>query len=490
MEDQANGRAALSGIMATLTFLALTLGSSGSALSQGALHRTGISGRKLCPAVANQGDTVNCTMTARNLDSDHGVENLTVSNAILNSASSSTTQPDCFASINCNQATTTCDPDLTSPKPQPTTLGVTDGVLGGPDTMACTFQETVIVDTCVVGVGNNRVSDRVTLMGEDDGTPDAATGTAETGIVVRCCGNGEADRAGETCDTDPQGSVPNTSVECPTCPAGIGNACRLPGTAFECTLCGDGIVQAGAGEQCDDGNTDDCDACANFCGHYDFCDATVVCGPTPGESCGPAGAPCGPNGNPCRADCTCCGDGITNAGEFCDDGNSVDDDECRNDCTIPVCGDGIVDAQNGETCDPPGSAAGSNGNLCRANCTVCGDSIVNDGEQCDDGDGIDNDECRNDCAVPPDDDGDGVNDADEPCVCLGTSTGAPVTILGCGIDQICPCPAPLGRASWINHSEYVRCVKSVARELEASGAITREQRMALGRVAVQSNCSR
>ena len=73
-------------------------------------------------------------------------------------------------------------------------------------------------------------------------------------------------------------------------------------------------------------------------------------------------------------------DGTTDVGdEACDDG-AVDNDGryggCNPDCTAgPVCGDGSVDP--GETCDPPGSAAGGNGNACRADCTVCGDDIVN-----------------------------------------------------------------------------------------------------------------
>jgi len=58
-----------------------------------------------------------------------------------------------------------------------------------------------------------------------------------------------------------------------------------------------------------------------------------------------------PTGPPrlCRNDCTYCGDGVVqkSSGESCDDGNSVDGncqnrpvlDNCRNDCTIPICGD-------------------------------------------------------------------------------------------------------------------------------------------------------
>jgi hypothetical protein len=58
----------------------------------------------------------------------------------------------------------------------------------------------------------------------------------------------------------------------------------------------------------------------------------------------------------------------------------------------------------GETCDPPGGAAGASGNTCRNDCTVCGDSILDTqhGEECDDGNNIDTDNCRNNCTIPKD----------------------------------------------------------------------------------------
>ncbi len=48
------------------------------------------------------------------------------------------------------------------------------------------------------------------------------------------------------------------------------------------------------------------------------------------------------------------------------------------------------------TCMPAGGTL-PNGNVCRADCTFCGDGIVNDGEQCDDGNSIDSDSCTNQC---------------------------------------------------------------------------------------------
>jgi cysteine-rich repeat protein len=64
-----------------------------------------------------------------------------------------------------------------------------------------------------------------------------------------------------------------------------------------------------------------------------------------------------------------------------------------------VCGNLVVEA--GETCDPPGSdPPPSGGNLCRADCTYCGDGFPNGGEDCDDGNTNDLDACPNDCTIP------------------------------------------------------------------------------------------
>lgn len=135
-------------------------------------------------------------------------------------------------------------------------------------------------------------------------------------------------------------------------------------------VCGDGIVDAAAGEQCDDGGVQ-----------------------TPS----------------CELDCTLsrCGDSIINtlAGEQCDDGNLDDTDECLNTCQsnplFAVCGDGIVNAVAGEQCDDGGSQTAA----CELNCTVptCGDSIINlyAGEQCDDGNLDNTDTCDNFCQSIP-----------------------------------------------------------------------------------------
>lgn len=105
--------------------------------------------------------------------------------------------------------------------------------------------------------------------------------------------------------------------------------------------CGDGLVEGD--EVCDDQNDDDTDDCID-----------------------------------CVA--ASCGDGFVFADvEACDDQNDVDTDDCI-DCDVATCGDGFV--QFGiETCDTVGESA-----TCDADCTlpVCGDGVINPaaGEQC------------------------------------------------------------------------------------------------------------
>src|SRR5262245_54612628 len=48
----------------------------------------------------------------------------------------------------------------------------------------------------------------------------------------------------------------------------------------------------------------------------------------------------------CRA---VCGNGVLEAGEACDDGNTIDGDGCDHNCTFTACGNGIV--TTGEACD-------------------------------------------------------------------------------------------------------------------------------------------
>jgi cysteine-rich repeat protein len=119
-----------------------------------------------------------------------------------------------------------------------------------------------------------------------------------------------------------------------------------------------------------------------------------------GEACDPPGSPAGNNGNNCRADCTVCGDGRQDAGEACDDGNGVDTDGCRNNCTIPVCGDSIVDYSHGEACDPPGSPAGTTATPAARIARFAATVGRMPARRATTATASDTDGCRNNCTIP------------------------------------------------------------------------------------------
>lgn len=64
-----------------------------------------------------------------------------------------------------------------------------------------------------------------------------------------------------------------------------------------------------------------------------------------------------------------CGDGVTDPGEECDDGNDVNTDACLDTCKNATCGDGYVH-QGEEACDD-GEANNDLSGPCRSDCTAC-----------------------------------------------------------------------------------------------------------------------
>jgi cysteine-rich repeat protein len=100
-----------------------------------------------------------------------------------------------------------------------------------------------------------------------------------------------------------------------------------------------------------------------------------------------------------------CGNASLDPGEVCDDGNAIDDDNCRRDCTLAFCGDGVTrrDIEAGqpgfEECDDA-NTEGSDG--CSAACLLeaCGNGRVDPGEDCDDGNTDNDDRCTTACAPP------------------------------------------------------------------------------------------
>ena len=172
---------------------------------------------------------------------------------------------------------------------------------------------------------------------------------------------------------------------------GCGRTELLPPTSLFVDQCGDGVLSAG--EECDDGNADEGDACRGSCEGARCGDGVVW---RARELCDEPGVDAG--AATCTANCTLitCGDGVKQGAEPCDDGNRDDGDGCSNRCLLAVCGDALV--QRGvEACDD-GNA--SNEDACVEGCVFnrCGDGFVHRGvEPCDDANGDETDACLSSC---------------------------------------------------------------------------------------------
>lgn len=257
--------------------------------------------------------------------------------------------------------------------------------------------------------------------------------------------------------------------------------------------CGDGQQQTG--EECDDGNVTTGDGCENDCRYScvstdpardcsggDECagesvcdDGTHICStPTPladGTECD------GGNGYCAAGVCTApqCGNGTAEPGEACDDGNTDDDDGCKQDCTYSCtspgeCDDGSLCTQNvcdatGHVCTNPAdpgqegqscSEGGVTGTCQGGTCTPagCGDGNVDAGEECDNGAGNGpgtgcTTGCQFECDV--------VADCTDGNACNGDETCA--TVAG---GKTCQNGSPL--------SEGAVCANTPRRICDASGA--------------------
>ncbi|PKN55198.1 MAG: hypothetical protein CVU56_22660 [Deltaproteobacteria bacterium HGW-Deltaproteobacteria-14] len=218
---------------------------------------------------------------------------------------------------------------------------------------------------------------------------------ATAAVTVTVCGDGLVGGA-ESCD---DGGANSDSV-----PDACRSDCRAP-------RCGDGVRDSAEG--CDDGDqvvadcvygVESCLVCGAGCqeetGAARFCgDGHLDAGD--GEGCDDGEANSDSSPDACRTDCRepRCGDGVKDAGERCDDGDDDDSDGCTAACDDRVCGDGRL--SDGEVCDPgadpPGACAyGAVGcTRCRTDCagpeanagSWCGDGRVDldHGEVCDDG---------------------------------------------------------------------------------------------------------
>lgn len=194
------------------------------------------------------------------------------------------------------------------------------------------------------------------------GTPRAACVTAGPDGIAQTslCGNTVA-------DFEENGLVGADCEDGNTSPGDGCNALCQP------EFCGDGIPQPGLGEQCDDGNTRNDDACVLGCLNASCGDGYIRRG---SEDCEPPSTP--------TCDVACqrihpptCGDGVVDPGEQCDDGNSSSEDDCTNDCTNAVCGDGAIHSKGTspfEECDDNNLQPGDG---CSGTCqTECGNGVI------------------------------------------------------------------------------------------------------------------
>jgi cysteine-rich repeat protein len=202
-------------------------------------------------------------------------------------------------------------------------------------------------------------------------------------------------------------------------------------------VCGNGIVEGG--EYCDDGNNLNNDLCNNSCCGFSY-RARITrtetinnpCCPGPSISINGSNVSLGWSGQcgVCFAQYTFQTTGPGSYGPYTleDGGGSTPDfvisfvvekryDVCRA-FQQGVCGNGVIDS--GEQCDDGNN---SNADRCKNNCTFiadqprCGNGIVEANEECDDGNNENNDFCTNGCLnnVPDPVCGNGIVEAGETC---------------------------------------------------------------------------
>ncbi|MDH5720752.1 MAG: DUF4215 domain-containing protein [Spirochaetia bacterium] len=180
--------------------------------------------------------------------------------------------------------------------------------------------------------------------------------------------------------------------------------------------CGNNIEETG--ESCDDGNTNDGDGCSSIC---------LLEGGTCGDGTHNAGEGCD-DGNVATEICdygdtSCtvcdefcqsisgltsyCGDlvkDVDNA-EVCDDGNNVTETACQYGtavCTACDSSCAAVLSLTGQFCGDGTCNGGETAATCTADCDtsgICGDSALNPGETCDDGNLTSGDGCSNSCQI-------------------------------------------------------------------------------------------
>lgn len=121
------------------------------------------------------------------------------------------------------------------------------------------------------------------------------------------------------------------------------------------TECGNNVIEPP--ETCDDGNTVSGDGCSGVSCKAEVCGDNILNtdpAPGPAEECDDGNTV---NNDGCDATCKLeCGNGVQEPSEECD--TSGESATCDDDCTLPVCGDTVLNEAAGETCDDGNTVAG------------------------------------------------------------------------------------------------------------------------------------
>ena len=175
-------------------------------------------------------------------------------------------------------------------------------------------------------------------------------------------------------------------------------------------VCGNNIIEGG--EQCDDGNTLNGDCCSSTCQYEaagSTCNDGLFC--SINDACNGIGACVAGGALDCSALNNVCNVGTCNeASDSCVVNPLPNNTQTGNTCSIGACQANAVCISGAESCTPGTPTAEicdnidndcdgavDEGNVCGA--AVCGNNILEAGEQCDDGNTISSDGCSSTCQI-------------------------------------------------------------------------------------------
>jgi cysteine-rich repeat protein len=156
---------------------------------------------------------------------------------------------------------------------------------------------------------------------------DGADGASTLALAENIPAGGECARGGLKVMTGIDGNADGQLA-----PSEVTSTAVLCNSEQQPLSCGDGVINAAADEECDDGNSVDGDGCLNSC-RVAFCGDGVMW--TAHEQCDDGNSS---DNDLCLSSCRAarCGDGFIGPGEECDDGNLVSSDSCSVSCVLQV----------------------------------------------------------------------------------------------------------------------------------------------------------